>query len=149
MVPTRTGKPGKMRKLFPISKKSGNFDQTGKVREFWAKYWKNEEILASFYFYFLSDFLIEVYSLNRFWCLLNSLNKMLKKYSGKWKENTGKSGKSQGNLSVRKCGNHDLSNLLCTRLSFCEIIIGKEVSIVLDICTETMSSIFNFFVTKK
>ena len=42
MVPTRTGKPGKMRKLFPVREKSGNFEQTGKVREFYPKYWKNE-----------------------------------------------------------------------------------------------------------
>ena len=53
--------------------KSGNFEQSGKVREFYPKYWKNEEILASFCFYFFSDFSIEVY-------LLNSLNKTLKKY---------------------------------------------------------------------
>ena len=72
MVPTRTGKPGKMRKLFPIEEKSGNFEQTGKVREFYLKYWKNEEILASFSFYFFSTLLIEVYLLNRFLYVLNS-----------------------------------------------------------------------------
>ena len=33
-VPTRTGKPGKMGRHFPVRGKSGNFDQTGKVREF-------------------------------------------------------------------------------------------------------------------
>ena len=45
MVPTWTGKPGKMRKTFSSQgKKSGNFDQTGKVREFYPKYWKNEGI---------------------------------------------------------------------------------------------------------
>ena len=48
-VPTWTGKPGKVRKLFPVKEKSGNFEQTGKVREFCPKCWKNEEILASFY----------------------------------------------------------------------------------------------------
>ena len=82
MVPTWTGKtrkPGKMGKLFPVREKSGNFEQTGKVREFYPKYWKSEEILASFYFYFFSDFLIEVYLLNRFLYFLNSLNKTLKK----------------------------------------------------------------------
>ena len=31
MVPTWTGKPGKMRKPFPVRLKSGNFEQTGKV----------------------------------------------------------------------------------------------------------------------
>ena len=32
-VPTRTGKPGKMGRHFPVREKSGNFEQTGKVRE--------------------------------------------------------------------------------------------------------------------
>ena len=35
MVPTWTGKPEKMGKLFPVREKSGNFEQTGKVREFY------------------------------------------------------------------------------------------------------------------
>ena len=37
-VPTRTGKPGKMREAFPVMEKSGNFkilpESHGKVREF-------------------------------------------------------------------------------------------------------------------
>ena len=45
---------------------SGNFEQTRKVREFYPKYWKNEETLAHFYFF--RDFWIEMQ-------LLNSLNK--------------------------------------------------------------------------
>ena len=45
MVPTWTGKPGKMRKLFPVREKSGNFEQTGKVGEFYQKNWKHEGIL--------------------------------------------------------------------------------------------------------
>ena len=36
---------------------SGNFEQARKVRQYDPKYWKNEDILASFF----SDFLIEVY----------------------------------------------------------------------------------------
>ena len=32
-VPTQTGKPGKMGRHFPVKEKSGNFEQTGKVRE--------------------------------------------------------------------------------------------------------------------
>ena len=32
-VLTRTGKPGKMGRHFPVREKSGNFEQTGKVRE--------------------------------------------------------------------------------------------------------------------
>ena len=41
-VPTRTGKPGKMGRHFPVREKSGNFEQTGKVRENHTKYWKTE-----------------------------------------------------------------------------------------------------------
>ena len=48
-----------MGKLSPVREKSGNFEQTGKVRgfypkywkmrEFYSKYWKNEGILAIFF----------------------------------------------------------------------------------------------------
>ena len=41
-VPTRTGEPGKMGRHFPVREKSGNFEQTGKVRENHTKYWKTE-----------------------------------------------------------------------------------------------------------
>ena len=41
-VPTRTGKPGEMGRHFPVREKSGNFEQTGKVRENHTKYWKTE-----------------------------------------------------------------------------------------------------------
>ena len=41
-VPTRTGKPGKMGRHFPVREKSGNFEQTGKFRENHTKYWKTE-----------------------------------------------------------------------------------------------------------
>ena len=40
MVPTPTRKPGKMREHFSVREKTGNFEQTGKVREFCTKYWK-------------------------------------------------------------------------------------------------------------
>ena len=46
-VPTRTGKPGKPGKMgrhFPVREKSGNFEQTGKVRENHTKYWKTQGI---------------------------------------------------------------------------------------------------------
>ena len=42
MVPTRTGKMGQH---FPVREKSGNFAKTGKVREFYPKYWKNQKKL--------------------------------------------------------------------------------------------------------
>ena len=44
MVPTGTGNQGKPRKMgrhFPVGEKSENFVKTGKVREFYSKYWKN------------------------------------------------------------------------------------------------------------
>ena len=65
--------------------KSGNFTQnTGENREFDPKYWKSEEILASFF-----SLLIEVYLLNKFLYLLSSLNRTLKN-TGKLKEHTEK-----------------------------------------------------------
>ena len=67
MVLTWTGKLGKL---------LSSFEQTGKVREFYPQYWKRGEILASFYlFIFFSDFVNDVYLLNKFLYLLNSLNK--------------------------------------------------------------------------
>ena len=48
MVPTGTGnqrKPGKMGKHFPVREKSVNFVKTGKVREFYSKFWKNRKKL--------------------------------------------------------------------------------------------------------
>ena len=48
-VPTRTGKPGKMGRHFPVREKSGNFEQTWKskvkVRENDTKYWAFRKIL--------------------------------------------------------------------------------------------------------
>ena len=43
MVPTGTGKPGKMGRHFPVGEKSGNFTKTGKVGEFYPKYWQNQK----------------------------------------------------------------------------------------------------------
>ena len=37
-------KPGKMGRHFPVREKSGNFEQTGKVREIHTKYWKTQGI---------------------------------------------------------------------------------------------------------
>ena len=61
-VPTRTGKtgkPGKMGRHFPVREKSGNFEQTGKVREksgkTTQKYWKTEGILEKNYLLFFND----------------------------------------------------------------------------------------------
>ena len=54
-VPTRTGKPGKMGRHFPVREKSGNFEQTGKVRENHTKYWKTEGISEKNYYIFFND----------------------------------------------------------------------------------------------
>ena len=43
-VPTRTGKPRKMGRHFPVKEKSENFEQTGKVRENHTQYWKTQGI---------------------------------------------------------------------------------------------------------
>ena len=40
MVPTATGRMGRH---FPVREKSGNFVKTGKVREFYSKYWANQK----------------------------------------------------------------------------------------------------------
>ena len=55
-VPTRTGKPGKMGRHFPVREKSGNFEQTGKVRENHTKYWKTQGIGDKYYLIFLVIF---------------------------------------------------------------------------------------------
>ena len=46
--PTRTGKPGKMGRHFPVREKSGNFEQTGKVREKSGKTTQNTGKLRKF-----------------------------------------------------------------------------------------------------
>ena len=45
MVPTPTGKPGKWESIF----QSGNFEQTGKVRDFYTEYCKSRGILDNFF----------------------------------------------------------------------------------------------------
>ena len=43
MVPTRTGKTGKTGEHFPVREKSAKFAKTGKVSEFYPKYWKHQK----------------------------------------------------------------------------------------------------------
>ena len=62
--------------------------------------WNNGKTSSS-YVYVFSNYLIEVYLLNRFLYLLNSLNKILKNT-----DNGKKIWKSRGILSVRKCEKH-------------------------------------------
>ena len=64
-VPTRTGKPGKMGRHFPVREKSGNFEQTGKVREKSGKITQNtgklREFQTNIIIYFLVIFKLTVY----------------------------------------------------------------------------------------
>ena len=63
-VPTRTGKPGKSGKIgrhFPVREKSGNFKQTGKVRENSQNTGKFRGI--SYYLLFFREFHIICYFL--------------------------------------------------------------------------------------
>ena len=46
MVSTWIAKPGKEGDHFVVREKSGNFNQTEKVRKFYPKYGKNQEILT-------------------------------------------------------------------------------------------------------
>ena len=63
------------------------------MREFYSKYQKSEEMLASFLFLFFLWLLIEVYLLNGILYLLNTSNKTLKKYWKMEKKIREKSGK--------------------------------------------------------
>ena len=91
MVPTSTWKLGKWEYIFQPGK-SRNFEHTGKVREYYPKYWKREGILPIFIFIFFHWFFIWGVFV-RFLYLLNALNKTLEKNNGKWK----KYWQSQGN----------------------------------------------------
>ena len=53
-------KTWKMGRHFPVREKSGNFEQTGKVRENHTKYWKNEKISDKYYLIFLVTFKLTV-----------------------------------------------------------------------------------------
>ena len=106
-VPTRTGKPGKMGRHFPVREKSGNFEQTGKVRENHTKYWKPQGIWDKYYLIFLyiifSDIWMNCVLFTKMDQVFSKENKTLKKY---WKIEK-KYCKSPGILSVRKSGNPD------------------------------------------
>ena len=57
-VPARTGKPGKMGRHFPVREKSGNFHQTGKVREKSGKITQNTGKLREFQTNIICYFLV-------------------------------------------------------------------------------------------
>ena len=68
-VPTRTGKPGKMGRHFPVTEKSGNFEQTGKVRGKSGKITQNTGKLREFDKYYLI-FLYIIFSDIKMNCVL-------------------------------------------------------------------------------
>ena len=80
-----------MGRHFPVREKSGNFEQTGKVRENHTKYWKTEINWDKYYLIFLVIFKWTVHFLVKWIKVSVQKNKTLKKY---WKmaKNTGKSG---------------------------------------------------------
>ena len=47
-----------MGRYFPVREKSGNFEQTGKVRRNSTKYWKTQGISGKCYLLFFSDILM-------------------------------------------------------------------------------------------
>ena len=103
-VPTRTWKPEKMGSYFPVREKSGNFEQTGKVRENHTKYWKTEINWDKYYLTFLVIFKWAVQYLLKWIKFWVKKNKTLKIILEKWQKILEKS----GNLSVWKSGNPEL-----------------------------------------
>ena len=93
-----------MGRHFPVREKSGNFDQTGKVRENHTKYWKTEGISDKYYM--LPSVTVKLI------CMLNLIKFLVKKRITvkKYWKNEKKYWKSQGILSVRKSGNPERIN---------------------------------------
>ena len=65
---------------FPVREKSGNFEQTGKVRDNHTKYWKTQRILDKCYLLFLVIFKLTVYYLLKWIKFSVKKNKTLKIY---------------------------------------------------------------------
>ena len=91
------------------------------MKTFHPKYWKSEILAFFFFIIFFSDFITEVYVLNRFLDLLNYQIKHWKN-TGNGKKILEKSGGNQGNLLVRKYGNHDYGKMIFC-LHYCKITI--------------------------
>ena len=87
MVPTWTGKPGKWENIFQSGKSQGILNRLEKSGNCTQNTRKLREVFI--YYFFFSNFLIEVYLLNRVLYLLNSFNETLKKY-WKMENKTGK-----------------------------------------------------------
>ena len=87
MVPTSTRKPGKMGVHFLVREKPRNFEHTGKVWEFYPKYWKGGGNFIQFLFK-LSQIFNQSVLVKQIFDLSSSLNKTLKngKSTGKVSE---------------------------------------------------------------
>ena len=86
-------KPQKNGKAFYNQGKSGNFEQTRKVKKKHTKYWKGQGISDKCYLSFIVMFKLTVYC-NLKWIKFSvrKKNKNIKKMIQKWKKNTGKAG---------------------------------------------------------
>ena len=80
-------------------RRSGNFEQTGKVRENDTIYWKSPGISGTYYLLFLVIFNELCFQFKK------KEENILKRY----RKNEKNTGNGQGILSVRKSGNHNLS----------------------------------------
>ena len=122
MVPTRTGnqgKPGKMERHFPVREKSGNFVKTGKVREFYSKYLKNQKKKLHWKIEKKKNTgkvreICQPVIVKTLQIWYHNKKKNFKN-TGKLRKMLEKSEKSQGNLSVRKRGKHEYVQLLYMR----------------------------------
>ena len=72
-----------MRRNFPVSEKSVNFEQTGKVRENHIKYWKTQGISDKCYLIFLVIFKLTLYYLLK-WIKFSVKKQNIKKILKKW-----------------------------------------------------------------
>ena len=85
----------------PVREKSGNFEQTRKVRENHTKYWQIQAISEKYYLLFLVIFKWTGYYLLK-WIKIKLKKQNIKK-TGKWK----KCLKGQGIFPILKSGNYD------------------------------------------
>ena len=106
-----------MGRHFPVREKWGNFEQTGKVREYHTKYWKIQEFQTNIICYFSAIFKWTVSYLLK-WIRFSVLkkNKTLKKILENGKKIMEKSGKI---LSVQKSGKPCLRDVfIATKMGF-------------------------------
>ena len=80
-----------MGRHFPVREKSGNFEQTGKVRENHTKYWKTDINWDKYYLIFLVIFKWTVYYLLK-WIKFSVKKQNIKKVLEKWQKILEKSG---------------------------------------------------------